>query len=426
MLSDEIEKKIEDAERIINEIENLRRIKSDIEKDFNKLNKELTKDKINEEEYKQRIKSDFKEGKLLRGEKERKKILELFGKLREINKEIYDSFEISKGRKTEKEFHAVDIKEIKAFVRRLKKKGRGEEEKIKYSAYSYNLLGGYANVLFNKISIELARKYPEYFKGLYQNLRLANIRVFSNTYINLGILGSCIGFVVALFSGLFLFELNILGILQILMFAIFIFFLTGFIFYYYPKVIVDSRRREIRNDLPFAIMHMAAVAGSGAKLVDIFGMLLRSDEYKALSGEIKRIMNYVNLFGYNLTNALKNVAATTPSTEFKELLNGMIGSIESGGSIKSFLKSKAEDTLIRYRLDRKKYVEVLGTYSDIYTAILIAAPLLFVIVLVLISIVGDKLGGLEISFIEKLGTFVVVPALNIGFIVFMNIIQPDL
>ena len=72
MLSDEIEKKIEDAERIINEIENLRRIKSDIEKDFNKLNKELTKDKINEEEYKQRIKSDFKEGKLLRGEKERK------------------------------------------------------------------------------------------------------------------------------------------------------------------------------------------------------------------------------------------------------------------------------------------------------------------------------------------------------------------
>ena len=100
--------------------------------------------------------------------------------------------------------------------------------------------------------------------------------------------------------------------------------LTAFIFYYYPKVIVDNRRREIKNDLPFAILHMAAVAGSGAKLIDIFGMLLQSGEYKALSGEIKRIMNYVHLFGYNLTTALKSIAQITPSPEFKELLNGMI------------------------------------------------------------------------------------------------------
>ena len=104
----------------------------------------------------------------------------------------------------------------------------------------------------------------------------------------------------------------------------------------------------------------------------------------------------------------------------------MVSSIESGGSIKTFLKNKAEDTLIRYRADRKKYVETLSTYTDIYTAILIAAPLLFVIVLVLISIVGSKLGGLEIGFIEKVGTFIVVPALNIGFIIFMNIVQPDI
>ena len=202
--------------------------------------------------------------------------------------------------------------------------------------------------------------------------------------------------------------------------------LTLIIFFYYPNIIVDNRRREIKNDLPFAILHMAAVAGSGARLIDVFAMLLQSGEYKALSGEIKRIMNYVHLFGYNLTTALKSISQITPSPDFKELLNGMISTIESGGSIKNFLKSKAEDTMNTYRLERKKYVEVLSTYSDIYTAILIAAPLLFIIVLVMINIIGSKLGGLDISFIQKLGTFVIVPALNIGFIVFMNIVQPDL
>ena len=239
-------------------------------------------------------------------------------------------------------------------------------------------------------------------------------------------MGSCAGFILAFLSGFIIFGFGLFGAFKSLMLAVLFLFGLAFVFYYYPKVVVDGRRREIKNDIPFAVIHMAAVAGSGARLVDIFGMLLQSNEYKALSGEIKRIMNYVHLFGYNLTTALKSVAETTPSNEFKDILNGMISSIESGGNIKSFLKNKAEDTLIKYRAERKKYVETLSTYTDIYTAILIAAPLLFVIVLVLISIVGDKLGGLDIGFIEKMGTFVVVPALNIGFIIFMNIVQPEM
>ena len=42
--------------------------------------------------------------------------------------------------------------------------------------------------------------------------------------------------------------------------------------------------------------------------------------YKGLEGEIRKIVNYVNLFGYNLSTALRNVAATTASQELKELL----------------------------------------------------------------------------------------------------------
>lgn len=419
MLYEQIQKKIEEAEKIINEIEAVKRDYKDVLKDYNKLNKGFVKDKVNEEEYKEKLKQ--LEGKDVKGSKAVKKIIDLLENLKEINQDICKLFEVKeKTKETE-----IDIKKVKVFAKILKK-GKVAEEKIKYSTYSYNFLGKYANMIFDKFSKKLARKYPEYFESLYKNLRLANMRVFSNTYINLGMMGSCAGALIAFFSGFLIFGLGVFDIARSLMLGVLFFFILLFIFYYYPKVVVDSRRREIKNDLPFAIIHMAAVAGSGAKLVDIFGMLLGSKEYRALSGEIKRIMNYVHLFGYNLTTALKSVAETTPSNEFKELLNGMVSSIESGGSIKSFLKSKAEDTLIRYRLDRKKYVETLSTYTDIYTAILIAAPLLFVIVLVLISIVGSKLGGLDISFIEKIGTFVVVPALNIGFIIFMNIVQPEI
>ena len=168
---------------------------------------------------------------------------------------------------------------------------------------------------------------------------------------------------------------------------------------------------------------MSAVAGSGANPMSIFELIADSDEYPELKKEIKKILNYVNLFGYNLTNALKNVAATTPSPEFKELLNGMISTIETGGDLRSYLKEKSYDALNTYRFDRKKQVEALATYSEVYTAILIASPLLLLVTLAIINSIGGNLGGLSVVTIAWISILGVLPLLNIGFMVFVNISQ---
>ena len=45
---------------------------------------------------------------------------------------------------------------------------------------------------------------------------------------------------------------------------------------------------------------MAAVAGSGAQPIAMFNLVLSSEEYKGIRDEIKKIVNYVNLFGYDI------------------------------------------------------------------------------------------------------------------------------
>ena len=320
----------------------------------------------------------------------------------------------------------IDIKDVKKFVKTLKKKKDIEIEK-KYLLYKKNLYGQIANTIFKDFSLKLTKKYPEIFKELYENIRVSNMRIFSDTYINISLLSSLIFFV--LVYGFLIVYFGINNFFSIIKYF-FIVVLSGVLmlvgFYYWPRIVIDGKRRDIKNDLPFAIIHLAAVAGSGAPITSAFNMLLRSGEYKSLNGEIKRIMNYVNLFGYNLTTALRAVAETTPSKELKELLNGMRSTIESGGDIKFYLKNKAEDTFNNYKNERKKYVETLAAYSDIYTAILITAPLLFIVVLVLIGLIGNKLGGMDIKFIEQLGIFFVVPASNVAFIIFLNIMQPEM
>src|SRR3990167_1596153 len=179
---------------------------------------------------------------------------------------------------------------------------------------------------------------------------------------------------------------------------------TAFAVYVYTLSIIATRRRKIKSDLVFATVHMAAISGSGVHPVKIFKLLLESKEYKYIESEFKKILNHINLFGYSLSTALRSVAAQTPSYELKELLNGIVATIETGGDLKKYLQDKAADTLATYRLDQKKYTDTLSTYSDVYTGILIAAPLLFLVTLAIINHLGGTIGALTVGAVANIGT----------------------
>jgi flagellar protein FlaJ len=189
---------------------------------------------------------------------------------------------------------------------------------------------------------------------------------------------------------------------------------------------MKQRRRSINTNLPFAINHMAAVSASGVAPVKMFKLISGSKEYGEVSAEIEKIVNYVEIFGYDIITALKAVAATTPSYQFKDFFEGMISTTQTGGDIKSYFSQKAEEAMLNYKLERQKYTETISTYSDIYTGILIAAPLFFVAALSLVSLLGGKIGGMDVNIIIVLGTYVIIPFLNIAFLTFLEITQPEI
>ncbi len=426
MSLDDLKRNIENAKALLDRIETIENKRNSIEGRSMGLKFKFIKEKINEEEYKKKsqeiLKGKIEDESLSKYDKE---ITDMLKKVMEYNHKIMSLFEVKLEVKNE-EGDLINPKEARKFLKNLKK---GKIEKIdeKYVLYEKNFYGQFANQLFSETTVKFTKRYPDLFRDFYEGLRISNIKIFSETYINTAFLSGLLSFIFSYAFLLIFFGIkNYFSIVQYLFLSILISAGVVVGFYYWPRIVIDGRRREIKNELPFAIMHMSSIAGSGAPLTSVFDTLLKSGEYKSLNGEIKRIMNYVNLFGYNLSTALRNVAETTPSKDFKELLNGMISTIETGGDLKLYLQNKATDTFNSYKNERKKYVETLATYSDVYTAVLIAAPLLFIIVLVLVSLVGNKLGGLDIDFIQKLGIYFVVPAFNVLFIVFINIIQPEL
>jgi len=336
--------------------------------------------------------------------------------------------------KKEQEKYKVELQIDEEYLEQIRpKKEEGEAVVLKdYTVYESNSYGKTANKFVEQYSEKLIKKMPKEYETLVYSIRTSDMKILSKTYVSMmlftSIMVAFFAFALAMTISLFGAEITPLKIVMTLSQSIVLSLLTGAAtmasFYFYPTMQANSRRRQMKNDLPFVIIHMSAVAGSGAQPISMFNLLFGSGEYKGLEGEIKKIINYVNLFGYNLSTALRTVALTTPSAEFRELLTGIVTTTETGGDLKQYLTSKAEDAMNNYKLERKKEVESLATYSDVYTGILIAAPLLFFVTLAIINLMGGSMMGMTTNMIASLGTYVALPALNIGFIIFLNMMQP--
>src|SRR3989344_1483494 len=188
-----------------------------------------------------------------------------------------------------------DLKRLK----RKKGKVKGGSQDIAFTTYESNRYGKIANSFFNNLSEYFIETYPSAYSNLKLVLIKSGIKLLSRTYLSIIFFSGFLAFFAALF---FSFAIHILlgsGIILGLIKSIGIAFVIGaciFTFVYiYPQMVVKNRNRAIANDLPFVIIHMAAVSGSGAQPISIFNLVLNTGEYKGLEKEIRKIVNYVNL-----------------------------------------------------------------------------------------------------------------------------------
>jgi flagellar protein FlaJ len=284
-----------------------------------------------------------------------------------------------------------------------------------------------------KIAIKLfgkaADKYSNNFLSLKQSLITADAKVLFRTYLCLMFFLSFIAFVTTYFMTLIFsiyMHLDIIfSILGLIIMPSFFASLTFFLIYAYPVSISQNRKRDIDANMPFALTHMAAVAESGAPPLTIFKILSKFKEYGEISREFGKITRNVEIFGLDEITALRETISKSPSSEFKDVLEGMLTTIQTGGSLKGYLMEESGKAMFEYAIRREKYNQLLSTYADLYTALLIAAPMIFVVVLSVLSILGGNILGLTLEQVMIYG-IVGLTALNAIFLIFLHITQPKM
>jgi len=308
------------------------------------------------------------------------------------------------------------LEELK--IRRFKAKEIVEEKQEIQKPSQFIM---FSSKLFKGLSKSLANN----FNFLDKDLKQADMPYIPVSYLSMCLLL----FFISLFLFLAVFIALSLGKSPLVLvgnMAIALIIPIGFFIFlvYYPKIQVGSNSKKIENEMPFALAHMSAVASSKIAPQKIFSIMADSKEYPFFSRQMKKVSNQINIYGYDLTTALKNVAQQSSNKKFAEFLNGFTSIVSSGGDILLYIKEKSKDALMDYKLSRERYSSTIGLYSDIYTALLIAAPLILMLVLSFMSSLGASLGNFSLSFLANVGVIAIV-ILNILFIIFLNLTQPE-
>lgn len=256
------------------------------------------------------------------------------------------------------------------------------------------------------------------------SLPKADIKITFRSYMSMVFFMATIAYIVT-FVGLVLvtqiIELSILMRLALFMFVpVLNAVATLSILVFYPYQVVNSRKKNIETNMPFVLTHMGAIAESGVPPYVIFRLISEFEEYGEVSKEMKKIVRNIEAFGLNPLAAVKEVAARTPSEEFKQVLLGFVTTTESGGNVKLFLKNAGQQALFEWRINRERFLQQLSAYAEFYTGLLIAAPLFIIALFAVMNMIQPTVAGYDILFLTKLAIYLVVPVLNGSFLLFLR------
>jgi flagellar protein FlaJ len=187
-----------------------------------------------------------------------------------------------------------------------------------------------------------------------------------------------------------------------------------------PYLRARERAKAIDVVFPDALAMMFSLTEGGMNQIEIFKELADSEDvYGELSVEFQRIVRQTEMFGRDYDSAIQEVAQTTPSDELSRFLNDMAAVLNQGGAFRSFLKEQHDVVLGSRESDQESRMRALETFGQIYVTVLIL-PMLLLIVLVIMAMTGSPRPDLLF-----LTVYVVEPALNIGFFIFISTIKLD-
>jgi archaellum biogenesis protein FlaJ (TadC family) len=265
------------------------------------------------------------------------------------------------------------------------------------------------------------------FKQIYQK---SGTTRFYESYMALMLFASLVTFVSAFAIGAllhhFLFNLTLFQyFIAVLTFSCVISLTIPIIFILYPLYRRSQRGKEIDANLVYTTGYMGVLSAGGISIERIFERVTQVERHPPIKDLAKRLIANIKMLGLDVTSSLADITLRSPSETFSKLLIGITNTVKTSGDLKNLLTFETKSLLHAKREQLKKTLGTLISLGEIYIAAMVMGPIVFIVMITILSVMGNVAFGLSPVDQLNLLVFFGLPTISTIFIIILNGVLPE-
>ena len=250
-------------------------------------------------------------------------------------------------------------------------------------------------------------------------LEKADIPMVYQEYYSMVLMNLIIGYATSFVSLLILYLIvpHPITAMLMLIFSCVVPISIGLYYISLPASKAKSRGKKIDRFLPYAANFINTMSVAGISPSEIFEALSKVELYGEIQKEAKKITTEINMMGVDTVTAMQNAIKISPSTKFKEFIQGILSTIQSGSELGPYFERCVERYMATDLVDRKRNLESLAIMAEAFVVTVIAFPLFLTIIISIMGLTSST--GIAFDFLYIIA-LLVLPMAYFGFYVLMS------
>lgn len=201
---------------------------------------------------------------------------------------------------------------------------------------------------------------------------------------------------------------------------------SSLVVYYGRWILLDqeayARGGKIEATLPRTVAFVFALSRSGMSFPKVMTTLAENEKvYGEAAEELGVAVREMETLGADPLTALDNLANRTPADNMQEFAGNLSSVLGSGRALSDFLRGQYERFQEEAESQQQQYLEILSTMAEAYVTVLVAGPLFFITILVVIGLVL----GANTLIILRVIVYLGIPLATVGFAVYVDSISQN-
>ena len=175
--------------------------------------------------------------------------------------------------------------------------------------------------------------------------------------------------------------------------------------------------KKINKELPYFITIVTLLSSAGIGPYFMLQRVKSMDLLPTIKNETQKMVKRIDLLGVDPLEVMRQVRTRSSSKALGEFFDGYVSTIESGGDIVNYLKSRMKTVYDRFAESQKQSVVKLGALVEAYMTIQVV---LLAVYIIIAAIISDPFESSGTGISGEVLFLIVTPAISVAFLFAAN------